>query len=100
MTGYKGGFSVLHNEVPDQTKKLKPRGMISVYDEMLAGGRKARWATGKIIRELLKTEAADAFRVINSLSQASDTPAWLRASGITTEALAAPVQYKFKRVAD
>jgi len=28
--------------------------------------------------------AADAFRAINGLSKASDTKAWLRASGITT----------------
>lgn len=57
-------------------------------------------ATEKIIRELLKAEAADAFRVITSLSKASDTQAWLRADGITTDALAAPVQYTFKRAAD
>ncbi len=91
---------MLRHGVPDQAKKFKLRRMISVYDEVLAGGRKARWATGKIIRELLKTEAADAFRVINCLSKASDTQAWLRASGITIEALTAPVQYTFKRAAD
>jgi DNA replication protein DnaC len=39
--------------------KLKLMGMYAVFDEVLANGRKMRWATEKIIMELLKAEAAE-----------------------------------------
>ncbi len=50
---------MLRNEVLDMMAKLKLRGMHDVFDEVLAKGRKARWATEKIIMELLKAEAAE-----------------------------------------
>ncbi len=39
--------------------RLKLRGMASVYDEVLATGRKARLIPEKIILELLNAEAAE-----------------------------------------
>jgi DNA replication protein DnaC len=50
---------MLRNEILDMMSKLKLRGMLSVFDEVLANGRKARWASEKIIMELLKAEAAE-----------------------------------------
>ena len=50
---------MLRNETLDMMAKLKLRGMLAVFDEVLANGRKARWATEKIIMELLKAEAAE-----------------------------------------
>jgi len=50
---------MLRNEVLDMMANLKLRGMHAVFDEVLANGRKARWATEKIIMELLKAEAAE-----------------------------------------
>ena len=50
---------MLRNEILDMMAKLKLRGMLAVFDEVLANGRKARWATEKIIMELLKAEAAE-----------------------------------------
>ena len=44
---------MLRNEVLDMMVKLKLRGMHAVFDEVLANGRKARWATEKYIMELL-----------------------------------------------
>ena len=50
---------MLRNEVLDMMVTLKLRGMHAVFDEGLANGRKARWATEKIVMELLKAEAAE-----------------------------------------
>ena len=50
---------MLRNEIQDLMTGLKLRGMTSVFDEVLANGRKASWATEKIIAELLKAEAAE-----------------------------------------
>lgn len=50
---------MLRNEILDMMAKLKLRGMLAVFDEVLANGRKVRWATEKIIMELLKAEAAE-----------------------------------------
>ena len=50
---------MLRNEILDMMAKLKLRGMQAVLDEVLANGRKARWAIEKIIVELLKAEAAE-----------------------------------------
>lgn len=50
---------MLRNEILDMMAKLKLRGMQAVLDEVLANGRKARWAIEKIIMELLKAEAAE-----------------------------------------
>ncbi len=39
--------------------RLKLRGMHAVFDEVLTNGRKARWATERIMMELLRAEAAE-----------------------------------------
>jgi DNA replication protein DnaC len=50
---------MLRNEIQDMMTSLKLQGMVSVFDEVLANGRKSSWATEKIIAELLKAEAAE-----------------------------------------
>ncbi len=50
---------MLRNEILDMMAKLKLRGMHAVLDEVLANGRKARWATERIMMELLRAEAAE-----------------------------------------
>jgi len=50
---------MLRNDILTMLEKLKLRGMRDVFDEVLNKGRKARWATERIIMELLKAEAAE-----------------------------------------
>jgi len=50
---------MLRNDILDMLEKLKLRGMRDVFDEVMTKGRKARWATEKIVMELLKAEAAE-----------------------------------------
>ena len=50
---------MLRNEILDMMARLKLKGMHAVFDEVLTKGRKAHWATEKIIMELLNAEAAE-----------------------------------------
>ena len=50
---------MLRNDILEMLEKLKLKGMQDVFDEVMANGRKARWATEKTIMELLKAEAAE-----------------------------------------
>ena len=44
---------MLRNDILEMLENLKLRGMRDVFDEVMTKGRKARWATEKIIMELL-----------------------------------------------
>lgn len=50
---------MLRNEILELMDTLKLRGMHTVFDEVLAEGRKKRSSTEKILQELLKAEAAE-----------------------------------------
>ena len=50
---------MLRNDILEMPEKLKLRGMIEVSDEVMTKGRKARWASEKMIMELLKAEVAE-----------------------------------------
>ncbi len=50
---------MLRNDILEMMVKLKLKGMQDVFDEVMIKGRKARWATEKIVMELLKAEAAE-----------------------------------------
>lgn len=52
---------MLRNEIQDMMTRLKLRGMLSVFDEVITRGRKSSWATEKIIAELLKAEVAERY---------------------------------------
>jgi len=49
---------MLRNDILEMMVKLKLKGMQEVFDEVMAKGHKARWATEKFVMELLKAEAA------------------------------------------
>jgi len=50
---------MLRNDILTMLTTLKLSGIQDVFDEVMAKGRKAHWATEKIIMELLKAEAAE-----------------------------------------
>jgi DNA replication protein DnaC len=50
---------MLRNEIIELMEKLKLRGMLSVYDELLSDARKSRSTPEKVILEMLKAEAAE-----------------------------------------
>jgi len=50
---------MLRNDILEMMVKLKLKGMQDVFDEVMAKGHKARWATEKFVMELLKAEAAE-----------------------------------------
>ena len=50
---------MLRNDILELMRKLKLRGMQSVYDEVLSNGRKNKSTPEKIILEMLKAEAAE-----------------------------------------
>jgi DNA replication protein DnaC len=50
---------MLRNDILEMMVKLKLKGMQDVFDEVMTKGSRARWATEKIVMELLKAEAAE-----------------------------------------
>jgi DNA replication protein DnaC len=50
---------MLRNEILELLEKLKLRGMLAVYDEVLSNGRKRRVTSEKILVELLQAEATE-----------------------------------------